>query len=50
MEPALQVNSEIGRLRTVLLKRPGAELANITPETMHELLFDDTPYLKICTS
>ena len=47
MEPALQVNSEIGRLRTVLLKRPGAELENITPETMHELLFDDTPYLKI---
>ena len=47
MEPALQVNSEIGRLRTVLLKRPGAELVNITPETMHELLFDDTPYLKI---
>lgn len=47
MEPALQVNSEIGRLRTVLLKRPGAELENITPETMHDLLFDDTPYLKI---
>lgn len=47
MEPALQVNSEIGRLRTVLLKRPGTELENITPETMHELLFDDTPYLKI---
>ena len=41
------MNSEIGRLRTVLLKRPGAELENITPETMHELLFDDTPYLKI---
>ena len=42
MEPALQVNSEIGRLRTVLLKRPGAELENITPGTMH-VVFDDTP-------
>ncbi|WP_447409249.1 arginine deiminase [Weissella confusa] len=47
MEPALQVNSEIGRLRTVLLKRPGDELENITPATMTDLLFDDTPYLKI---
>lgn len=47
MVPALQVNSEIGRLRTVLLKRPGDELENITPASMGELLFDDMPYLKI---
>lgn len=47
MVPALQVNSEIGRLRTVLLKRPGDELENITPASMGELLFDDIPYLKI---
>lgn len=47
MVPALNVNSEIGRLRTVLLKRPGQELENITPATMQDLLFDDTPYLKI---
>ena len=47
MVPTLQVNSEIGRLRTVLLKRPGDELENITPASMGELLFDDIPYLKI---
>lgn len=47
MGPALQVNSEIGRLRTVLLKRPGDELENIAPATMTDLLFDDTPYLKV---
>lgn len=46
-EPAINVNSEIGRLKAVLLKRPGAEIENITPATMERLLFDDIPYLKI---
>lgn len=45
--PAINVNSEIGKLKTVLLKRPGAEVENITPNTMERLLFDDIPYLKI---
>ena len=27
----LNVNSEIGRLKTVLLHEPGAELENLTP-------------------
>ncbi|RMC38740.1 arginine deiminase [Lactobacillus sp. ESL0236] len=45
--PAINVNSEIGKLKTVLLKRPGAEVENITPDTMENLLFDDIPYLKI---
>lgn len=35
----IQVFSEIGRLRTVLVKRPGAELSHITPTNMEELLF-----------
>lgn len=43
----LQVFSEIGRLRKVLLHRPGEEIENLTPELMNRLLFDDIPYLKI---
>lgn len=38
------VHSEAGRLRTVLVHRPGAELDRITPSNMHELLFDDVPW------
>lgn len=45
MEPPIQVNSEIGRLKTVLLHRPGAELEALTPEYMGRMLFDDVPYL-----
>lgn len=43
---AIQVYSEIGPLKQVLLKRPGAEVENMTPESMNQLLFDDIPYLK----
>ncbi|BDR60985.1 arginine deiminase [Lactobacillus xylocopicola] len=46
-DPAINVNSEIGKLKTVLLKRPGDEIENITPDSMEELLFDDIPYLKM---
>lgn len=35
----IQVFSEIGRLRTVLVKRPGEELSHISPSNMEELLF-----------
>ncbi|MBS0950434.1 arginine deiminase [Weissella minor] len=45
-DPAIQVNSEIGVLKTVLLHRPGAEIENITPDTMERLLFDDIPFLQ----
>lgn len=45
--PAIQVNSEIGELKSVLLHRPGAEIENITPDSMERLLFDDIPFLKI---
>lgn len=43
----LQVFSEIGRLKTVLLHRPGKELENLTPDLLEKLLFDDIPYLKV---
>ena len=46
MKRTLHVYSEIGKLRTVLLHRPGEELLNLTPDTLEELLFDDIPYLK----
>lgn len=42
----LSVYSEIGRLRKVLLHRPGKELEQLTPERLDKLLFDDIPYLK----
>ena len=47
MEPQIQVNSEIGRLKTVLLHRPGEELEALTPEYMSRMLFDDVPYLNV---
>lgn len=43
----IQVNSEIGALKTVLLKRPGKEVENLTPEIMERLLFDDIPHLRV---
>lgn len=43
----INVNSEIGRLKAVLLHRPGRELENLTPDTLEELLFDDIPFLEI---
>lgn len=44
---AIHVHSEIGRLKKVLLHRPGRELENLMPEYLGRLLFDDIPYLKI---
>lgn len=40
------VTSEIGRLRTVLLHRPGLELARLTPDNKDGLLFDDILWLE----
>lgn len=37
----LQVFSEIGRLREVMIHRPGLEVDNMPPLLMEELLFDD---------
>ena len=36
-----RIRSEVGRLRTVILHRPGEELRRVTPTTMEELLFDE---------
>lgn len=43
----LHITSEIGRLKTVMVHRPGAELENLTPEYLTDLLFDDIPYLEV---
>lgn len=43
----LQIYSEIGKLKKVLLHRPGEEIENLTPDLMQRLLFDDIPYLKV---
>lgn len=40
------VASETGRLRQVILHRPGAELSRLTPRNVHELLFDDVMWAK----
>ncbi|QXM06795.1 arginine deiminase [Crassaminicella indica] len=44
--PFLDVSSEIGKLKGVMLHRPGKELERITPEYLHALLFDDIPWLR----
>lgn len=41
----IHVTSEIGKLKKVLLHRPGNELLNLTPDTLGRLLFDDIPFL-----
>ena len=46
METGIHNTSEIGRLKKVLLHRPGKELENLMPEYLERLLFDDIPYLK----
>lgn len=47
MTSPIHVTSEIGKLKTVMLHRPGHEIENITPDSMERLLFDDIPYLPI---
>ncbi len=42
----LDVTSEIGKLKAVLLHRPGKELERLTPQYLEDLLFDDIPWLK----
>lgn len=38
-------NSEVGRLRTVVLHRPGDELRRLTPRNNDQLLFDGLPWV-----
>ena len=35
------VDSEVGRLESVIVHRPGLELARLTPSNVEDLLFDD---------
>ncbi|MER7753661.1 arginine deiminase [Kitasatospora sp. NPDC097643] len=42
----LRVDSEAGRLRQVILHRPGLELARLTPRNVDDLLFDDILWAK----
>src|SRR5690349_23455403 len=39
------VDSEVGRLGTVMLHRPGPELARLTPRNNDSLLFDGIPWV-----
>lgn len=39
------VDSEVGRLRTVMLHRPGPELQRLTPRNNDRLLFDGVPWV-----
>jgi arginine deiminase len=42
---AYGANSEVGQLRTVMLHRPGPELARLTPRNSADLLFDGIPWV-----
>ena len=44
LETGIHNTSEIGRLKKVLLHRPGGELENLMPEYLERLLFDDTDF------
>ena len=39
------VSTEVGRLRTVMLHRPGPELQRLTPRNNDKLLFDGIPWV-----
>lgn len=46
-EKSICINSEIGKLKTAILHRPGKEVENIIPELKDRLLFEDIPYLEV---
>ena len=46
----INVTSEIGKLKKVMLHRPGVELEHLVPGELERLLFDDIPYLKTARS
>jgi arginine deiminase len=45
MTAALGADSEVGKLRTVMLHRPGPELKRLTPRNNDSLLFDGIPWV-----
>ncbi|WP_449301245.1 arginine deiminase [Plastorhodobacter daqingensis] len=46
MAHAYGVHSEVGKLRRVMVHRPGSALARLTPSNCHDLLFDDVIWVK----
>lgn len=44
-KPFLQIRSEIGSLKAILLHRPSRELEQLIPKYLDEMLFEDIPYL-----
>ncbi|WP_100445227.1 arginine deiminase [Glycomyces xiaoerkulensis] len=45
-ERSFGINSEVGRLRSVILHRPGGELRRLTPRNNGALLFDGVPWVE----
>jgi arginine deiminase len=43
---SLGVQSEVGKLRQVIVHRPGLELARLTPQNIGDLLFDDVMWAR----
>ena len=43
---SIGVHSEIGKLRKVIVHRPGLAIARLTPSNCHDLLFDDVLWVK----
>src|SRR5690606_41478672 len=43
---AFGVHSEVGKLRKVMVHRPGLEHTRLTPSNVEELLFDDVIWVK----
>lgn len=46
MVDKIKVSSEIGKLRAVIVHRPGPELEHLVPRYLENLLFDEIPWLK----
>lgn len=46
LSQSINITSEIGELKKVMLHRPGKEIENLVPQYLDRLLFDDIPYLK----
>ncbi len=42
----LTLNSEYGKLKAVIIHRPGREIERLTPSNTSQLLFEDVPYLE----
>ena len=40
------VHSEVGKLRKVIVHRPGLEMERLTPSNAEELLFDDVIWVR----